>query len=302
VIRRAAMLAALGLAFAAARPAQAFVRATAAQSQLPSFWDSGCQVVTIYTNGFNGLTTDEIAKSIAAAAHAWSPEMVTCPDAAGSDAGSGHPSFEIITQLASGGPVPGVGPDGKNVLIFRTETWEYNAQALALTSRNTDPSGRIFDADIEVNATTLDGVWANLDPNAPPAGGGREQFDLQTALTHEFGHFLGLAHTCYNDGVDPPPWPVNDQGQPSPACMDGLPEQAAVMWFEVEPGDTSKRVLTSDDARGVCAIYPPDVPAPTCAANLPDDGCGCRTSGAGGGAAAGLLALAALVTARRRRR
>jgi hypothetical protein len=36
-------------------------------------------------------------------------------------------------------------------------------------------------------------VWANLDPNAPPAGGGQDHIDLQTAITHEFGHFSGCA-------------------------------------------------------------------------------------------------------------
>ncbi len=50
------------------------------------------------------------------------------------------------------------------------------------------------------------------------------------------------------------------------------------MWYFVEPGTTDKRVLSTDDARGVCAIYPPDAIVPACAANLPDDGCGCRTA------------------------
>lgn len=295
--RRLAAVAGLVVAALAARPARAYVRATAQQSQLPSFWDSGCQVVTIYTNGYTGMTSDEIAKSIAAAAHAWSPEMVTCPDSAGADGGSGHPSFEIITQLAPDGPPPNIGPDGKNVLVFQTETWEHYGDAIALTSRNTDPSGRIFDADMEVNATGS-WQWANLDPDA--SGHVSSFFDLQTALTHEFGHFLGLGHTCYSP-YDPPPRPVDDQGQPAPDCVDGIPEQAAVMWYQVDPGNTTKRALTADDARGVCAIYPPNAPATTCAANLPDDGCGCRTGGDGAGTGAALLALAALVTARRRR-
>ena len=36
------------------------------------------------------------------------------------------------------------------------------------------------------------------------------------------------------------------------------------MWYKVEPGATNKRVITADDARGVCAIYPPSAAAPTC--------------------------------------
>ncbi len=219
------------------------MRATAQQSQQPSFWASSCEVVTIYTNGYTGMTPDEIAKAIADAAHVWSPEMVTCPTAAGDGgAASGHPTFEIITQMAAGGSAPSIGPDGKNVLIFRTDGWEYG-EAIALTSRNTNPSGRIFDADLEVNALPFnDYVWANLDPNAPPAHGGLDQIDLQMALTHEFGHFLGLGHTCFVQGSDPLPYPLDDQGRPIPQCGadESIPEAAAVMWWQVQRDSTDQ--------------------------------------------------------------
>ncbi|MES1158196.1 MAG: MYXO-CTERM sorting domain-containing protein, partial [Haliangium ochraceum] len=87
-------------------------------------------------------------------------------------------------------------------------------------------------------------------------------------------------------------------------CKDGigLPEEGAVMWYKVDPGATSKRVITADDARGVCAIYPPNAVTPTCAANLPEDGCACRTGGTPNRSAAlGMAILALLATSRRRR-
>ncbi len=302
-MRRAAASGALLLALLAPATSRAYVRASAAQSPLPSFWDAGCQIVTIYLNGFTGLTADEVAKSIAAAAHAWSPDAVTCPDSPdGGGMGGEHPSFEIITQMATSGPPPNKGPDGINAVVFRTDAWpDIFGDAIAVTSRNTDPSGRIFDADIEINAVTNRYAWANIDPNA--ATHGDAMIDLQTALTHEFGHFLGLAHTCYHDGTDPGPRLTDDQGHLSPTCADGLglPEEGAVMWYKVEPGATNKRVLTADDARGVCAIYPPRATAPACTANLPEDGCACGTSGAPRGPAAALMAVVALVTLRRRR-
>jgi len=303
--RRRAAGVALGLAaLAVARPAGAYVRAVADTTQLPVFWSSSCAVVTIYLNGFTQLTSDQVAKSLAAAAQAWSPDVVTCPGTS-----SGHPSFEIITQLASGGPAPdiGSGSDGRNSIVFQTSSWNHDASAIALTTRNTDPSGRIFDADIEVNALPSyeNGyVWANLDPGAPSAAGGLTQMDLQTALTHEFGHFLGLGHTCFNPAIDAPPRPLDDQGQPAPDCIQGadIPEARAVMWYQVEPDSSNKRVLTDDDARGVCAIYPPTATPAVCEANLPDDGCGCHAGG-GRPATAGalLLALGYLAAARRRR-
>jgi MYXO-CTERM domain-containing protein len=303
-MRRVAAFGALLSVLIAPAASRAYVRARAAQSPLPTFWDAGCQVVTIYLNGFTGMSADEVAKSIATAAHAWSPDAVTCPSSTGDGGpGAGHPSFEIITQLALSEPAPSKGPDGINAVIFRTDQWPaIYGDAIAVTSRNTDPSGRIFDADIEVNAATNLYPWANLDPNA--AIHGDAAIDLQTAITHEFGHFLGLAHTCYHEGTDPAPRPNDDQGQPSPDCDDGtgLPEEAAVMWYKVEPGTANKRAITVDDARGVCAIYPPNAATPTCSANLPEDGCACGAAGTPRGSAAALIALVALVASRRRAR
>ena len=307
MIRRAWVTAVAVAALAAARPASAYVHAVTDTTLLPVFWPSPCAVVTIYLNGFTDMTGDEVAKSIAAAAQAWSPDVVTC---SGTDAGAGHPSFEIITQLAGAGPIPSVGDggaDGKNSLVFETTTWDADPSAIALTLRNTDPSGRIFDADIQVNAlpSSINGyVWANLDPGAPPASGGLTQMDLQSAITHEFGHFLGLGHTCFNPLVDEPPRPLDDQGQPIPDCVQGadIPEARAVMWYLVEPDSSNKRVLTDDDARGVCAIYPPTTAPAVCAANLPDDGCGCGAAGGRPSSASALwLPLGALAASRRRR-
>jgi MYXO-CTERM domain-containing protein len=143
------------------------------------------------------------------------------------------------------------------------------------------------------------------------------RIDLQTLMTHAFGHFLGLAHTCLGEGdgtqgsddgdelIDC----GHDQGRPIPTCTsdpDGgdAVQAAAVMWCEIDPEDISKRVSTTDDARGVCAIYPPARVAPVCAQNSSDDGCGCAVvSGEGGSPQlAGALAVLAWAVIRRRRR
>jgi MYXO-CTERM domain-containing protein len=308
---RAAAAVGLVVALGAVSPARAYVREVTEQPPyLPVYWTSPCVVTTIYLNGFTEMTSDEVAKSIAGAAQAWSPDTVTCPGP-GSDAGAGHPSFEIITQLSTSATVPPLdgGTDGKNSIIFRTTDWILDKpEAIALTSRNTDASGRIFDADIEINAVPVsvdpfrDFQWANLDPGAPAPVHG-DQIDLQTAITHEFGHFLGLAHTCFADGDAMRL--LDDQGQPQPDCVDGaaIPQAAAVMWYEVDRNNALKRAITADDARGLCAIYPASATPAVCAVNVPDDGCGCRTGGTRPGAAGALLlALGALATARRQRR
>jgi MYXO-CTERM domain-containing protein len=295
------------VAFAAppmAGTAQAYVRAINDYGAA-FYWPSSCATVTIYLNGFTMMTADEVAKSIAAAAHAWSPSEVTCPGPSG-DAGSTHPYFEIIPSLSTGGPVPKAVYDGKNSIIFQTSTWDHYSEAVALTSHYSTPDGAIVDTDIEINAVGFS--WANFDPGSTGGNHLDTADDLQTALTHEFGHFLGLAHTCVNVGVDAPAQPTDDQGAPVPDCPDqpgtpgDVPQAQSVMWFYVEPDSITKRVLSPDDVRAVCDLYPAAQDPHSCTANLPDDGCGCRTGGGTSAGGAALLALALSAALIRRRR
>jgi MYXO-CTERM domain-containing protein len=294
-----------------ARPAQAYVRSVYSQMILnPLYWSSGCETVTIYLNGFTAMTPDEVAKSIGAAAAAWGPDSVTCPDV-----GGGHPYFEILPQLATGGSVPGVGNDGKNSIVFQTTPWDptmTSPEALAFTAVSKEPSGHIVDADIEINAFNPAILWANLDTGAPPAKNGQLRYDLQTVMTHEFGHFLGLAHTCTggdsgDNGDSPPPGSKDDAGQLIPDCTDSpdstnAVQAQAVMWYVIEQESTTKRVLTPDDARGVCAIYPSARDPHSCTQNLPDDGCGCASAGAPTNRLGALALVGLTLVARRRRR
>jgi hypothetical protein len=305
-------------------PAQAYVRGVSDEGT-PLYWSSSCAAVTIYLNGFSMMTPDEVGKSIAAAAHAWSPAEVTCPGPVGSadagaaaDAGGGHPYFEIVPSLSTGGSVPPVAYDGKNSIIFQTQ-WKENPEAIAFTSHFSLPNGAIVDTDMEINASPESGIWANLDTGTPPPKNGEDRIDLQTAITHEFGHFIGLAHTCFNAGVDLPGASTDDQGQPVPACPDDLnfncpvdpvansdvPQAQSVMWFSVCHESTTKRVLSPDDVRAICDIYPAAQDPHACTLNGPDDGCGCATGGGRGtwGVVPSLLALGvAAVRARSFRR
>lgn len=115
------------------------------------------------------------------------------------------------------------GPN-QNVIIFRDTTWPYsdpnNTLGLTTVTFNAD-TGEIYDADMELNAT-----GKNLSTSTTvPANG----FDLLSVVTHEAGHFLGLAHA-----TDP----------------------TATMFASYKPGTTTLRTLAPDDIAGICDIYP----------------------------------------------
>jgi hypothetical protein len=90
--------------------------------------------------------------------------------------------------------------------------------------------------------------------------------DVQNTATHEFGHFLGLAHP---------------------------PVEAATMYAYAPPGQTSKRILNQDDINGICDIYPLNAQTAWCVppASTSSNG-GTRNCSALGTDAFGLLALA----------
>ncbi len=116
-----------------------------------------------------------------------------------------------------------------NVIFFVDQGWADEPEKLAVTTvtfnKNT---GEIYDADMGLNSTD----WTFTTTGA--AGG----MDLLSVLTHEAGHFLGLAHSAAPDAT------MNERYSP--------------------PEVQDLRSLAADDNDGICAIYPPAPIAEEC--------------------------------------
>ena len=111
------------------------------------------------------------------------------------------------------------GYDEKSVVFF-TDDWVGGAELLAVTSNWSDTAGEILDFDLMVN--TADHDWSLT--------GEPEKADLQNALTHEFGHALGIDH---------------DKAQ-----------EEATMFPSTAPGETMKRDLAESDVAVLAFMYP----------------------------------------------
>lgn len=116
----------------------------------------------------------------------------------------------------------------ENVVAFHDDSWPYSgssaAYSLTSVSYSTE-TGDIEDADIEVNTANYD--VADLEMSR--VGEDEPPLDLRNSLTHEVGHFLGLAHSD---------------------------EPEATMYGRAPLGEIEKRTLHEDDIGGLCAAYP----------------------------------------------
>jgi hypothetical protein len=164
--------------------------------------------------GTSTLTEDQWTDAIVQAFGAW-----TAVDCGGGE----PPSFDLLqlrnvscsqSQYNASGP-------NVNVIYFDDDGWSGDNidGTLASTTVTFSDSGEILDADMALNSARHDFTVSDTDVET----------DLVSIITHEAGHFLGIAHS---------------------------PDPDAVMYYSYATG-TLKRTLTADDISAVCAIYPP---------------------------------------------
>lgn len=230
-------------------------------------WPIACVALHVHLADLPGVPADDVRAAALAAAAAWSSPTIACTD------------LQIALSFESG---PGPSPDDATARAIgtRRDGWCDTAlppgslrscndpSAVAVTSVFADnDSGRIRGANVQFNSRAI--LWARLDARGKPS----TKQDLESALTHEMGHLLGLAHPCWG-GVGPRA--VTDTGAPEPDCY-GADDAvlASVMFRSTEPG-VVKRALSADDRRAICTLYPRAVAATVCpaeAAATADTGC-----------------------------
>ncbi len=190
---------------------------------VPLFWRNSCVSYSVQRSASRQVAFEDAANNISKAFTKWTGSA--CPTE-----GTGRSRVSI--DVRDLGPVDcgevnyNQSGGNQNVIVFRDDTWPHHdsSNTLALTTVTFNPeTGEIYDADMEVN--THDQRVTLTDP-VPPDG-----YDFASIVTHETGHFLGLAHSGDN---------------------------RATMYANYTPGATAMRNLTSDDVAGICSIYRPD--------------------------------------------
>lgn len=222
------------------------------------FWDRACMELSVMDRPGPGFTTAELDTAVDAAFAQWTDL----------DCGDGRqPGFQIrrtdergvcdVAQYVSG-------EGNANTVAVVDDGWEersgHDRAAFALTTTFfLLDTGEIVDADLELNEDDWDFA------TCPEEGCMDGSVDLGNTLTHEAGHFFGLAHS------------------------DADPE--STMWACADSGETFKRSLAPDDVEGMCTVYGPDALSTECRFTprggfdpfCADDreGCGCRVAGTG---------------------
>jgi hypothetical protein len=301
----------LGIAWSGA--AAAFCRTTTCDTceQLPGMcvtegvpldWASHCMSYDVQKDGSKWATYDQVVAAADKAFAAWQNAMCS----------GGAPSFRFSNR----GPIACDRHEyndeshtfggNANIIVFHDDGWsEAGAGVIALTTVSFGKtSGRIYDADIEINGLNTISVDETMLANG---------YDLQSIITHEAGHFLGLAHATMAC---------------SPAAGD-----CPTMSPSYPQNSTDFRSLEQDDVDGICSVYPTNrqanddtcepcngfasecgtTTAPSgvsypmnCATVAPSGGCslmarGARTPARTGALGAALIGLALFVARRRRR-
>lgn len=237
---------------------------------VPVIWKSLPIVYRFYHDGSAKLDDTKMRKAVKAAFAKW--EAVECAH------GKTSVQFQQGEDITEDKPARAKEASQAFGIYFRDDNWGHDDadESLALTNQvYGDRFGDISYADIEVNTADNQFTFSNDDST--------DGIDFQSVMTHEAGHYLGLAHSNNDDSIMVPRY-----CQSSDRCQ------------TIE----SKRDLSDDDVAAVCAVYPTGGPSVLDDAAQPTTaGCSATNStrNTSGDAAAsfGLVFLASAIMRRR---
>ncbi len=188
---------------------------------LPLYWKNACVGFSMQKSASTQISFDDAVQNLTAAFARW--RGASCPSASGSSSVSVEVRYlgAVDCDQVTYNRDTTIG--NANVIMFRDSVWPHDDpnNTIALTTVTYDPkTGELFDADMEINSNQQKFSLAS----PPPA----DKIGFLAAITHEAGHFLGMAHTS---------------------------DSAGTMFAQYKPSMSN---LASDDVAGICSVYPAD--------------------------------------------
>ncbi|HEY2367286.1 MAG TPA: matrixin family metalloprotease [Polyangiaceae bacterium] len=253
---------------------------------LPLYWKSACVGYSIQQDASKQVSFNDAQLGMETAFAQWT--NATCPinDDGGTTSSKASIDVRFLGPVACAQVQYNQSSGNANIIMFDDDKWPHNDSnnTLGLTTVTYNiNTGELYDADMEINTAQV-----VLTVNGPvPADG----FDFLSIVTHESGHFLGMAHS---------------------------PDDHATMFAHYTQGQTSMRNLSADDVQGICTIYPPDGTRSTADGGLEEGACdptprhgysgtcggggGCSTSPGGRGDVTSVMWIALAMLGLRRKR
>lgn len=174
-------------------------------------WDKMPIVYHIHKDCYKPIEREKCKEAVVKSFNEWeTPDCTTLRFERGEDTEEARGSFNSLDIKSN-----------KNIIVWYYNNWPYEPNGVALTTVTyDDKTGKIYDADIELN-----GYYYRFDvvEKTPST-----YTDIQNTITHEIGHMIGLDHVF---------------------------EPESVMYPTAKAGEIKKRSLSQDDIDGVCAIY-----------------------------------------------